>query len=372
MRNMCAGCMACLEVCPRDAIKIIDEMQYYNAVIDESNCIGCNACHNVCQYNHTPILRAPSVWYQGWVDNEKIRAESSSGGLGTALIRLFAKKYGSVYACVYRNGKFFFEFSNSIEDIAKYSGSKYVKSNPFGIYKKVKDLLMHEEKVLFIGLPCQVAALKNFVGDKLNKFLYTVDVICHGSPSPLLLELFFKDYGIDLETIQKLEFRKKNKFHLYNDKKSAVPERVRDMYTVAFLKGVNYTENCYSCNYAQFQRVSDITIGDSWGSELDLREQRKGISLICCQTPKGEKLIQEAGLHLEYVDIEKAKAANHQLNYPTVMPDCRMKFFREIQRKGSFEKAVSKCIPKEYYKEKLKMFLIKINTSLQLLKFPKT
>ena len=152
--------------------------------------------------------------------------------------------------------------------------------------------------------------------------------------------------------------------HLYIDKEFIIPERVRDMYTAAFLNGLNYTENCYKCKYAQFERVSDITIGDSWGSELNLQEQKKGISLICCQTPKGEKLIQEAGLHLEFVDIEKAKTANHQLNYPSPMPDCRVKFFQEIQKGSGFNKAVSKCIPKEYYKEKIKMTLIRMKILL--------
>ncbi len=359
-KNMCAGCMACLEVCPKDAIAVKDEIQHYNAVINELSCIGCNACHNVCQYNHSPMFKAPSTWYQGWIDNDEIRADSSSGGLGTALLRLFIEKYGSVCACVYKDGRFSFEFADSIGDIPKFSGSKYVKSNPFGIYKKVKTLLRNDKNVLFIGLPCQVAAIKNFVGDKLGKSLYTVDMICHGSPSPRLLELFFLDYDIDLKMIRNIEFRKKNKFHLYIDKEFIIPERVRDMYTAAFLNGLTYTENCYGCKYAQFERVSDITIGDSWGSELDLKEQRKGISLICCQTQKGEKLIQEAELHLEFVDIEKAKAANHQLNYPTSMPDCRVKFFREIQKGSGFNKAVSKCIPKEYYKEKIKMILMRM------------
>lgn len=86
--------------------------------------------------------------------------------------------------------------------------------------------------------------------------------------------------------------------------------------------------------------------------------------MICCQTPKGEKLIQEAGLHLEFVDIEKAKTANHQLNYPSPMPDCRVKFFQEIQKGSGFNKAVSKCIPKEYYKEKIKMTLIRMKILL--------
>ena len=49
--------------------------------------------------------------------------------------------------------------------------------------------------MLFIGLPCQVAALNNYIKDKKN--LYTVDLICHGSPSPIILEKYIiMDYSI--------------------------------------------------------------------------------------------------------------------------------------------------------------------------------
>lgn len=358
--KMCAGCMACVETCPRNAISIVDEIEYYNAVIDDSNCVKCGACHNVCQRNHKPALHKPAVWYQGWSQDDGIRAGSSSGGLGVALLKAFVEKYGSVCACVYRDGSFRFEFADSVEEIGKFSGSKYVKSNPSGIFKKIKEFLRKGEKLLFVGLPCQVAAVKNFVGRDLSENLYTVDLICHGSPSPRLLELYLSDRQGDLKKIRKIQFRKKNRFHLYCDDKPLMAERVCDMYTTAFLEGLDYTDNCYSCDYARVERVADITIGDSWGSELDINEQRKGISLILCQTEKGEKLVQDANLHLEDVNIEKATKANHQLNYPSPMHDQRKRFFREIRNGSGFSKAVSRCMPKVYYKEKLKLILVKM------------
>ena len=50
--NQCAGCMACVDICPKGAITIEDNLAAYNAVIDENKCIGCNACHKVCQSNY--------------------------------------------------------------------------------------------------------------------------------------------------------------------------------------------------------------------------------------------------------------------------------------------------------------------------------
>ena len=50
-KNKCAGCMACVDICPKQAISVLDDMEHMNAVIDTNLCVNCNACHNVCQQN---------------------------------------------------------------------------------------------------------------------------------------------------------------------------------------------------------------------------------------------------------------------------------------------------------------------------------
>lgn len=66
--------------------------------------------------------------------------------------------------------------------------------------------------MLFIGLPCQVAALNNYIKDKKN--LYTVDLICHGSPSPIILEKYLAENYVDIRKIKDLNFRNKDGFGL--------------------------------------------------------------------------------------------------------------------------------------------------------------
>ena len=356
--NMCAGCMACLDVCSKNAIIIQDSLNAYNAVIDEKACIGCNACHKVCQHNHTVAMQKPIQWWQGWTTDAHIRRNSSSGGLGNSLARTFFEKYGNVCACVFKDGEFRFEFAGSLDDIDKFSGSKYVKSNPIHIYMQIQSKLKSGEKVLFIGLPCQVAAVKLYVSPKYLDSLYTIDLICHGSPSPLLLDMFMENNGVSLKKIKDIQFRKDHIYHIYNENQVIVSERVQDLYTFAFLKTLDYTENCYSCKYATIERASDITLGDSWGSELEAKEQKKGISLILCQTPKGVQLVQDTNLHLEDVNLEKAIDANHQLKSPSEMPPQRDKFFSEIKRCNNFKKAIKKTYSKVYYKKLLKLFLV--------------
>ncbi len=357
--NKCAGCMACVVVCSKEAIKIKDSLSAYNAVIDEKRCIGCNACYKVCQANHPAKAKAPISWHQGWIENRELRKECSSGGAATAISMAFLENGGIVCGCTFKDGKFIFEFAKNKDELKKFIGSKYVKSNPTGIYKEIKGRLKREEKVLFIGLPCQVAALKNFVGTDLSGNLYTIDLICHGTPSPRLLDIFLKQYGLTLLKLKDIKFRVKAKFQIYGDYKEIITKGVSDRYSIAFLNALTYTENCYSCSYAKKKRVSDVTLGDSWESELAIDEQKKGISLILSQTEKGKKLLKMANLHLESVDLEKAIANNHQLEYPSFKPIGREKFFAGLKDQ-KFNSLVFQQLPKQCLRQDVKKILIKL------------
>ena len=358
--NECTGCMACVDICSKGAITIKDGLSAYNAEIDETKCIGCNLCHNICQNNRGIELAKPIKWYQGWAENEEVRAGGSSGGAASALMLAFVKNGGYVCSCTFKDGQFCFDVTNNRDDISKFKGSKYVKSNPQGAYKKVKELLKQGEKVLFIGLPCQVAAIKLFVGDKLQDNLYTADLICHGTPSPQLLQKFLGQYGYKLEDLKAIKFRVKGKFQVCEGYKGIITTGVTDSYLISFLKGLCYTENCYDCNYAQFNRVSDITLGDSWGSNLSVEEQKRGVSLLLCQTQKGIDLIEHCGMNLLDVDIKNAVANNKQLSAPMPKPPTRKQFFNSINKGKKYNKIIFKLYPKQSFKQQIKKILIKV------------
>lgn len=333
-KDQCAGCMACIDICSQNAISIVDSLKAYNAVIDTRKCLNCNLCHKVCQKNFPAKSEHPIQWYQGWAENDTLREKGSSGGIASAVAKSFIENGGIVWSCTFKNGEFGFENAKHLEELGKFIGSKYVKSNPRGVYKQIKTSLKEGQKILFIGLPCQVSALKNYIGEKLNDNLYTIDLICHGTPSPQVLELFLKQYGYSLRNLKNIQFRIKAKFMVYIDSKGVITNGVSDKYSIAFLNSLTYTENCYQCMYAKTDRVSDLTLGDSWGSELQSKEQKSGISLALCQTSKGMEILQEAELHLETVNIERAIQHNHQLLFSSKKPNGRDKFFSKLGKKG--------------------------------------
>ena len=107
------------------------------------------------------------------------------------------------------NGKVKHIFIEKLEDVSLLQNSKYVQSDLGDIFINIKQYLEQDMYILFSGTPCQVFALKLFLG-KTYETLLTIDLICHGVPSLK----FFNDYlqaeknkkGID---IKKFIFRDK-------------------------------------------------------------------------------------------------------------------------------------------------------------------
>lgn len=353
----CTGCMACVVACPKHAISIQDNISYLNAIIDENQCIGCAKCKTICQQINPCKKSRPLFWKQGWAADNDYRAEASSGGVASALMYATINKGGVVVSCELKNGRFIYSSATDKASIKRYIGSKYTKSNPLDAYKTVQYLLQNGKKVLFIGLPCHVAGIKKFIGEALSSNLYLVDLICHGTPSPELLNMFLMESGVDIKTLSKLTFRKKDSFHVSLEEKKIVPNSVVDRYTMGFLSGLFYTENCYTCQYASANRIGDLTIGDSWGSEIRA-EVGRGISLVLCNSKKGEELLENSNLHLFDVDCNMAIMHNGQLDHPSVIPPEREKFFKTLREKKSFSKAIFYAYPKACIKQEIKAFLI--------------
>lgn len=362
--NKCTGCMGCADVCAKAAITVHIDIETCNAEIDDTKCIDCGACSRVCQVNNPVVLKKPVSWYQGWSRDETTRENCASGGFATEISRAFISQGGIVFTCVFENGNFIYSAIETLEDLTKMAGSKYIKSNPAGMYKAVRKRLLAGEKVLLIGLPCHIAGAQNFLTDKLKENLYTVDLICHGSPAPQLLKLFLKEHKIELNSISAIRFRQKDHFQVEskeaNDYNTVGTKGVLDSYMIGFLCGLFYTENCYECKYAQLNRVSDITIGDSWGSELPIEEQKRGISLALCQTKKGEHILKMSNIELQAVDLNLAQQHNHQLVTPTIIPKQRNIFFEGICANKSFDSMIWKTCFVKSVKQEIKKGLIRL------------
>ncbi len=348
-----------MAVCNKKAITISDDMFHLNAVINNDLCINCGICQKVCLQQNNVEQNKPIKWYQGWCSIEKVRRFSASGGIAWAIGKKFIEDGGVVCSCSFSDGAFKFEICDNIEELQKFSGSKYVKSNPVGIHREINKKLKAGVPVLFVGLPCQAEGVRRSIPEKYRDKLMTVDLICHGTPSRLFLKKYLSEHEIILEKLKHLSFRSKNGFALNEGKMIGHPG-VMDRYSIAFLNSLSYTENCYKCKFACKCRSSDITIGDSWGTDL-VCEAGKGVSLILCQSEKGCNLIENSQIELHDVDLKRAITNNPQLSRASLQPKNWDAFVKEINDGKNIDKTVFKYLKYRCLKQIVKKQLLRLH-----------
>lgn len=225
----------------------------------------------------------------------------------------------------------------------------------------MRKALVEGKKVLFVGLPCQISSARNFMGESLSENFFAIDLICHGTPSPEILNKFFLQYRSSLSSFSSVSFRQKKNFKEREEARiTFASPGTMDGFSIAFLEGAIYTENCYNCRYATNARVGDLTLGDSWGSVLPGNLREKGISLAICQNQKGIQLLEQSDIWVEAVDVEKAILSNGQLRHPPTLPEQRIKIMRALETDKPFNAAIKHSFPKQYVKQRFKALLIRL------------
>lgn len=349
--NKCSGCGACVNICPVHCIELSEDAnRSVKAKIHSAQCIGCQKCVSVCPVNHLPALHAPLQCYAAWHTDSRSRESSASGGVAAALSEAHIDNNGIVYGAAFKDHMFRMTRAIDRLDIVAFKGSKYVQCTTDDTYSKVKTDLLNGKRVLYFGTPCQIAGLHNFIGPDDN--LFTVDLVCHGvPPAAYLNEYIASEIKLSFADISNISFRRGSEWKLQiykgQDCIYAKPHQ-NDLYFKAFLLGVSYRDNCYSCPYAQPQRVADITIGDFWGlgKEQIFAHSKEKVSLILVNTPKGEVLLQSVK-HLQLIPrpVGEAVAGNAQLRHPAPYTADAQKFHAYIQN-HNFASAVRKTLIK--------------------------
>lgn len=360
----CFGCFSCVNICPMGCIEMVeDEWGYIYPKIDMKKCIGCNLCKKHCPALHKQEFVTPKRVYASWDLDTNGRKSSSSGGVASVFSKVIIENEGFVFGSTIEKDLTVHHIEiKDIKDIERLKGSKYVHSYIMNTYYEAKKRLLESKEVLFIGTPCQIAGLKEFLG-KPYKNLYTIDVVCHGVPSQKML----RD-ELGLSTIDKITFRDETGYNLkvYDENGKIIKNENKNdsTYLIAFLKGLSIRDNCYQCPFAQRQRISDITIGDFWGLR-DLKtakkEMDKGISEVLINTKQGENLLNRCKglIFLEERELDEAINGNDQLRAPYAKHENRHKFL-SLYKDGEFKRSVRVSMKKEIIKYKIKKGITKI------------
>lgn len=355
----CTGCGACVQRCPKRCISWTQrEFGFRYPQIDKDACVNCGQCEKVCPIDKALEVSAEQKAYAAVHKDDEVLAKSTSGGAFTAIADAVFAQGGIVYGAAMLDGMQVKHIRTSgKDDFEGLRSSKYLQSDTGTTYQMVEQDLKQGKTVLYSGTPCQIDGLKNFLGKDYEN-LYTVDIVCHGVGSQAYFDKYM-DYARErYGKIKALRFRSKEYAGWScgggvvvvdsSDCLKKIPYRDFDNYYYSyFLSGDIYRKSCYSCKYANTNRVGDFTLGDYWGVEaLNLPLQTEnGCSLLLVNNRHAMQLLDEIE-SLDRVEstVEQAAHCNKQLNAPSKLMDSRQ------NRIGEYESMSGQQIQKEYLK----------------------
>lgn len=330
-RKNCCGCSACASVCPEGSIIMQpDTMGFLYPVVNETTCIDCGLCERICQFNYSYKTYGNfehNIVYGCRHKDEIELSRSQSGAASWALIQSFFSKPGVVYGVAFDNvTHILHKRATSLDECEQFRTSKYVQSDIRGIMPQVRRDLIDGKRVLFIGTACQVSGLKSYIPQKLHTLLYTIDIVCHATPSPEFWKRYIEYYERKRgKKIVKASFRDKRygwhshvEVFQFDDGKELVGKNILQR---LFYDHLIVRPSCSNCPYTNFKRVSDITISDFWGWEKNYKEwnDNKGVSLMLVNSSKGEQMQKESTSFLNFIQSDTAKCVQPQLVSPIVL-----------------------------------------------------
>lgn len=345
--NQCCTCFACINTCPKLCISMVKKSNgSLYPQIDKNKCIQCGRCIEVCPALQELPADEPQKVFAAYSRNLSVRRSSTSGGVATEIAKYTIKCGGVVYGAAMIGMEVRHIRVNSVNEIGKIQGSKYVHSHLYDIYKKIESDLKRNIPIVFIGTPCQIAGVLCYL-NYIPENLILVDILCHGVSS---LDCFLN--GIKLETrkaVSRVSFRDGNKYCLkgYDIRGECIFETpYRASYWLnGFVEGYIFRENCYSCKYVGVNRCGDITIGDFWGLKNDY-DISKGVNFVAINSDKGVKFWEKISKLFTFEErkIEEAIPHNHPLREPAHKPVNYDRFCDIYNDKGG-KKALIKAYP---------------------------
>ena len=344
----CTGCTACANRCPRDAITMAPDTEgFLYPVVNEAACVSCGLCTGVCPVLQMREERPSPAAFAAWNGDDKIRKDSTSGGVFSALAEDVLTGGGVVYGAAMDGRQHLGHVACfRKEDLWRLRGTKYVQSDLGLVFREIRTALQ-SRPVLFVGTPCQVDGLYRFLGQRPEN-LITCDLVCQGVPSPGIWE----QYARRLEekkgkTLQAVRFRNKvggwQNSHftaVYDNGTVDTTPLFNTEYGRAFGRALFLRPSCHDCRYTNLNRPGDFTLGDFWGlQEQDLPQQlHRGVNLLLVNTAHGSHVLDRLNLQRRPFPIERAVAGNPRLATPIAPAADRAEFFAAC-RIDSFEGA---------------------------------
>lgn len=315
--NRCVGCGVCIGLCPANAIHIKVEKGVLKPEIDKAKCIQCDSCIRFCAVirnmyiepcsrDINKVVGKPIRVYTGFATEDSIRIRGASGGVVTSLLNyLFDEKIIDYAVVARQKGIIAKPFIVPRKEYLKDTqGSVYF---PSFMLKALKSILSNVKNCAFVGLPCQVDALKRIECEKeklkekvkvhlglfcnhVNEYWYVwyLTYLYKGDecyPISITPRSGFWPGSISIKTS-------------CGECSLSLIDFWKNMPSLYFSSPVGcvFCENHLNVN-------ADIALGDAWLPEL-AKEGNMGTSMIVAFTDKGKEIIEDAN-EKNYISIEE-------------------------------------------------------------------
>lgn len=268
---------------------------------------------------------------------------SQSGGAFTAIATAFLECDGVVYGCgMSESNQAIYKRIDCIENLEEIKGSKYVQAKLENTYADIEEDLNSGKKVLFSGTPCYVMAVKKYFStNKFSDNLYTVDLICHGVPSPKVYKSYLQYLERKMKSrIKTFIFRDKNQgWHKHYEKIIYENGKVehRDGYTQLFYTNLPLRRSCGECPFSTIKRCGDFTVGDYWGVQdvLPGFDDNKGVSLLFFNNDRAIERFDSFKSLLKFQEITMDDAIKQpNLKSHSIIPKTVDAFWNDFRNKG--------------------------------------
>ena len=326
-KEACCGCGACVDVCPKGAIRMARDGEGFDyPVVDRKRCCGCGRCREVCPVRNPAREKSGNLYFGVRAKEPGLRASGSSGGMFSLLAQYVFRRRGVVFGAAYNERmEVLHTQAFDMEGLSRLNRTKYVQSNMEGIYRRIEKYLQEERWVLFCGTPCQAQALLLFLKREYPR-LIVADLVCYGVPSPGLWRSFVKDlegrHGGRMTDFSFRDKRNGDNGHTCSYRIEGV-EYVHSLHQDAFCKLYfkNFTlrPSCHSCSFCTVERGSDFTIGDFWGIERVRPDWDDGMgnSLVILHTDRAAQVWEEVKREALWFGCEQQDILQPRLQGPT-------------------------------------------------------
>jgi len=317
-KQLCTGCGACVGICPNDSInlKINHKKGLIEPQVNLHKCNKCGLCLKVCPGlewnteklrpdNHaapTPYLGSAVECYLTCSNNEQVRFNGASGGMVTETILYLLDKgliNGAIVTHMKPDDPLQTEtyIARTTEQVLSAQGSKYCPVAACSIFKTV--LLKDADRYAFVGLPCQIAALRKAQKQQpgLNQRIpYVLGLFCSRTPNFLATQYLLEQLRVEPSDISAITYRGSGHPGIFRLKlKDGSQRQIKHLhpdYWGFTLQQFFKPLRCWLCSDHSAE-LADWSFADNWRKGTLDKQDHKGISLVVARTDKANHLLKK-------------------------------------------------------------------------------